>query len=176
MCGVAAVVAVGLTGCARTGDLGASAPVSHARASQHDPSRTVRQLEQQGLKVHERARSSDGNCAANSYDDVRSWLGTHSCSALFRELLEVTDARGGAAMIAVAWVDMPTNAAAADLEDLIDRNGTGNLTELTRAVRFTGKNYASTRDGFTTLNAQAEPVGPTAPTIAPDTLAQIAVS
>jgi len=48
---------------------------------------------------------------------------------------------------------------------LVDRHGTGNVTELSRErgryrnVRFTGEFYASRRENTTVVNAQAQPVG-----------------
>ena len=69
-------------------------------------------------------------------------------------------------LVAVAWVDMPNEAQAAELKRLVDRHGTGNITELNRErggrhrdVRFTGEHYASNRSDNTVINAQAEPVG-----------------
>jgi hypothetical protein len=50
----------------------------------------------------------------------------------------------------------------------VDIHGTGNITELSqeqhryRGVRFSGEHYASTRNGVTVVNAQAEPLGRTA--------------
>jgi hypothetical protein len=48
-------------------------------------------------------------------------------------------------------------------EDLVDRDGTGNITELSREtgrdqVRFTGDHYASIRGDTTVINTQAQPV------------------
>jgi hypothetical protein len=48
---------------------------------------------------------------------------------------------------------------------LIDRHGTGNITELSREegryrrLRYTGRYYASAREDETVVNMQAEPVG-----------------
>ncbi len=70
--------------------------------------------------------------------------------------------------MAVAWVDMPDAAGAAALKSLVDRPGTGNITELSkeqrryRGVRFTGQHYASLQDDTTVINVQAEPLGDTA--------------
>jgi hypothetical protein len=44
----------------------------------------------------------------------------------------VRDGRRGSAVVAVAWVDMPDDAQAREFQRLVDRQGTGNLTELTR--------------------------------------------
>ena len=68
-------------------------------------------------------------------------------------------------LVAVAWVDMPDEAGAIKLKRLLDRPGTGNITELSRErrryrnLRFDGEHYASRREGATVLDAQAEPVG-----------------
>jgi len=80
-------------------------------------------------------------------------------------LLEVHDGYGGLVLVADAWVDMPDEAGAIELKRLLDRPGTGNVTELSRDrvryrnVRFDGEHYASRREGTTVVNAQAEPVG-----------------
>lgn len=54
---------------------------------------------------------------------------------------------------------MPNEAQAAELKRLIDRHGTGNITEMNRErggryrdVRFTGEHYASDREGTTVIN------------------------
>jgi hypothetical protein len=87
---------------------------------------------------------------------------------LFRALYEVRGPGGARVLVAVAWVDMPDAAGAAALKSLVDRPGTGNITELSkeqrryRGVRFTGEHYTSLQDGATVINAQAEPLGDTA--------------
>ena len=56
-------------------------------------------------------------------------------------------------LVAVAWVDMPDEAGAIKLKRLLDRPGTGNITELSqerrryRNVRFDGEHDASRREG-----------------------------
>ncbi len=143
---------------------GVSAAGSNPSARDRDVSRTVARWTQQGLKVQQHSRS-DTDCVAHSYGQVRTYLQAHPCSALFRAYFEVRDSGGDVALVAVAWVDMPDTTPAGDLQRLVDTEGTGNLTELSReqgshqGVRFTGQHYASTRDGVTVLNAQAEPVG-----------------
>ena len=96
-----------------------------------------------------------------------SFFGRQPCTALYRALFEVRDGRV-TVVVAVAWVDMPDADQARRLQQLVDRNGTGNLTELTkegrrpRSVEWTGQHYTSARDDVTFVNAQAEPVGSTA--------------
>jgi len=67
--------------------------------------------------------------------------------------------------------------AAADLRTLIDRQGTGNITELVTPggpVRFTGTHYASRIDGNTVTLAQAEPAPGSTPAPTDDQLASAA--
>lgn len=87
---------------------------------------------------------------------------------MFRALYEVRGPGAARVLVAVAWVDMPDAAQAAALKRLVDRPGTGNVTELSkdqrryRSVRFTGQHYTSLEDGMTVVNTQAEPVDGTA--------------
>lgn len=53
------------------------------------------------------------------------WFRQHPCLALYRALFEVRDRRGGLALVAVAWVDMPDVAQAVEFKQLVDRSGTG---------------------------------------------------
>jgi hypothetical protein len=60
---------------------------------------------------------------------------------------------------------MPDERGAIALKKLVDVHGTGNITELS-GKRFTGRFYASRREGTTVVNAQAEPVGRAAGAVA----------
>jgi hypothetical protein len=137
------------------------------RARAKSTARVVQRLRSRGLRVSERGTDADGNCATHSYGQVQEFLVRQPCTALYRALFEVRDGQI-AVIVAVAWVDMPDEGQARRLQQLVDRHGTGNLTELTkegkgsRAVRWTGEHYTSARDGVTFVNAQAEPVGRTA--------------
>jgi hypothetical protein len=121
-------------------------------------------LERQGLRVEQRFTSDDADCAARSYGLVREFFRENPCSALFRALFEVQVEPGVVVLVAVAWVDMPDVTQARKLKDLVDRDGTRNITELSRErgpyrdVRFAGEHYASIRDDTTVVNAQAQPV------------------
>lgn len=136
-----------------------------AKARDRNPADTVRRLERQGLRVEARADSDEGDCASHSYGQVQEFFRTHPCTALFRVLLEVRDARRNVVLVAVAWVDMPDVEQAHQFQRLVDRDGTGNIRELSREsgryqdVRFTGEYYESVRDDTTVVNAQAQPVG-----------------
>lgn len=162
--GPAAVVGGTATG----SGVSVSADVSirtNGKARDRSSRSVVRRLERVGLRVRPRLEIGDDDCAEHSYGAVQRWFREHPCTALYRALLEVRDRRGGLVLVAVAWVDMPDAAEAAELKRLVDRHGTGNVTELNRErgpyrdVRFTGEHYASRREGATVVNAQAEPVG-----------------
>lgn len=55
-------------------------------------------------------------------------------------------------------MDLPGTGDAIDFRTIVDRAGSGNLTEL-GGLRFTGRHYASSRDGVTVVNAQAQAGG-----------------
>ena len=69
--------------------------------------------------------------------------------------------------MSVAWVEMPDAEGAGDLQRLVDRPGTGNITELSKQdgpyqnVSYSGWNYRSGRDGDTFHSVQAEPLADT---------------
>ncbi|TWF75667.1 hypothetical protein FHX44_111551 [Pseudonocardia hierapolitana] len=134
------------------------------KARDRNPERLLSRLARQGLRVEQRFSSDDGDCAAHSYGLVREFFRGCPCSALFRALFEVRDERGNVVLVAVAWVDMPDVRRAREFKELVDRDGTGNITELSREtgpyqdVRYTGDHYASIRDETTVINAQAQPV------------------
>ncbi|WP_344414438.1 hypothetical protein [Pseudonocardia ailaonensis] len=104
------------------------------------------------------------DCVGNSYGQVQDFFCTNPCTALHRASFELRDSKGDAAIVAVSWAEMPTEAGARALKQLMDRPGTGNVTELSRergkyrSVRYTGDAYASRQDGTVVTNAQAEPV------------------
>jgi hypothetical protein len=134
------------------------------KARDRNSAQLLSRLARQGLRVEQRFSSDDGDCAAHSYGLVQEFFRDNPCSALFRVLIEVQDKRRNVVLVAVAWVDMPDVRRARKFKDLVDRDGTGNITELSREtgpyqdVRFTGDHYASIRDDTTVINAQAQPV------------------
>ena len=104
------------------------------------------------------------DCVAHSYGQVQQFFREHRCATLHRAQFEVRDSKGDVALVPVAWVEMPDEAAARSLKQLLDGGGTGNVTELSReqgryrTVRYTGDVYTSRRDGTVVVNAQAQPV------------------
>lgn len=140
---------------------------ARVRARAKSTARAVQRLRARGLRVTERGVDADDDCVTHSYGQVRQFFREHPCTALYRALLEVRDGQVRI-LVAVAWVDMPDASQAQQLKQLVDRPGTGNLTELSKegrrptSVQWTGEHYASVQDDSTIVNAQAEPIGRTA--------------
>ena len=168
--GVAVGGAVGGAGGGTSAGRSASGTQTRARARDRSTLRTIQHLESRGLQVTQRDVHADDDCAANSYGQVQDFFQQSPCTALYRGLFEVRSARA-TVLVAVAWVDMPDETSARQYQQLVDRHGTGNITELSTQVPWTGEHYVSTRDGVTVVNAQAEPAGGTAAAIG---LAQLA--
>lgn len=83
-------------------------------------------------------RSTDSPlCAAYSYGQVQEFLAAHECTNVQRGLHSVTHASGHDIVVATAMVTMSNRGQAEQLQDLVDRHGSGNISELGR-VEFTG--------------------------------------
>ena len=145
----------------------ASSSSSGARSGQARQRSSVNvrlRLEQRGFHVEPRF-DEGADCVARSYGAVREYFRDEPCTGLSRALFEVRDRQNNVVLFAVAWVEMPDSASARQFHDLVDRHGTGNVTELSRDqgryrnVRFSGEYYTSRRDGTTVVNVQAQPVG-----------------
>jgi len=122
------------------------------------------QLEGDGLQVRQMSTAENDDCAANSYGEVRNYFSGHPCQGVQRAWYEVSDDEDNAAVLSVAWVEMPDAEAANDLQRLVDRPGTGNVNELSKEdgpyqeVRYSGWYYRSDVDGATFRSVQAEPL------------------
>jgi hypothetical protein len=75
----------------------------------------------------------DSNCADHSYDDVQAFFRKTPCEQLTRALYTTTDAEGRTVYTNVSVVRMPTAENAAQLRELADSDGTGNVTDLVKA-------------------------------------------
>jgi hypothetical protein len=146
---------------------GSQSSGARVRARARSTARVVQRLQGRGLRVTERDVDADDDCATHSYGEVQEFFIQQPCTALYRGLFEVRGG-GATAVVAVAWVDMPDAEQSREFQQLVDRHGTGNVTELTKEgarpapARWTGEHYVSARDEATVVNAQAEPVGRTA--------------
>lgn len=79
------------------------------------------------------ALSRDGDtCAGNANGQVDEYFDTTDCTALVRELY-TTDIDGIGVLVSVARVTMPDEESAAEFQDLVDSDGTGNVDDLFEA-------------------------------------------
>lgn len=137
---------------------------SSSRVSNRDSTAAQARLVGRGVRINARLTDDDRDCASHSYGQVQQFFREHPCTTLHRAQFEVRDSKGDVALVPVAWVEMPTEAEARSLKQLLDGSGTGNVTELSRergryrTVRYTGDAYYSRRDGTVVANAQAQPV------------------
>ena len=151
------MLALGATACGAAGSgTSTTGQGAQVRARDHSSARAVQRLEARGYAVTERDSDTDGDCVDNSYGQVTTFFDQNECTALHRSLLEVRDG-SARALVAVSWVDLPSRASATSYQKLVDTHGTGNVSELTRRVPWTGQRYASDRNAVTVVNAQAEP-------------------
>ena len=93
----------------------------------------------------------DTNCAQNSYGQVHKFFLSDPCKWLARVSLTLDAAGHPVALVAISWVEMPNAVQADQYKHLVDTQGTGNITELTRiegpyqTVRYSGQYYLSGR-------------------------------
>lgn len=103
-------------------------------------------------------------CAAQSSGQVQQFFLRHPCDKLDQLLFAVSDTKSDVVVGTVMWVKMPSPALAAQLKQLEDAYGTGDVTPFGTEVlelggfRFTGKHYQSRLDGSLFVVAETEPV------------------
>jgi len=117
-----------------------------------------------GLKAGRRiAKKEPLGCVVHSFGQVRAFFARHPCRSLQRALLAFGDGHGNTIAVSIAWVRMPTATRAAQLRQLVDTYGTGNVSPIGGAIlarqgiRFTGKYYASRRAGSLDVIAETAP-------------------
>ena len=136
----------------------------NTRVGYRNSSAAQARLTARGLQVRVRATDDSSNCVANSYGQTQQFFREHPCVGLHRAQFELRDRNGDVLLVPVAWVEMPTNSDATALQKLVDTDGTGNVTELSRqrgryrSIRYTGDVYASHRDENIVVIGQAQPV------------------
>jgi hypothetical protein len=137
--------------------------VNKTRAKAEFDRVTVR-LTAKGYKVDLHAKY-DVDCVSNSRKDVQNFFRTNPCTSLERAYIELRNKRNEVILIGISRVDMPNADAASRYKKLVDRGGTGNVTELWREKKQYRNRpphdymYSSGFDGPTTVwNSQVEPV------------------
>jgi hypothetical protein len=106
----------------------------------------------------------DADCAKHAYDDIQKFLQDNPCERLTRQLF-VTEDEGRTVYASVSVVTMPSEDKAAELRDLTDKNGTGNVSDVVRDKVVTidgldglagGGGYASTQSGRDVIIVEAD--------------------
>jgi hypothetical protein len=122
-------------------------------------------LTSHGYRVASHSADNGNDCVNHSYGKVQEFFRRNRCVSLRRELYVLEDGRGDRrVLLAVAHVEMRNADLARRLQALLDENGSGNITELSRergpykSVRYDGAVFASGCDGVVISNAQAKSV------------------
>lgn len=108
-----------------------STPAASQTSPSPDPSARPTQ-EIAGSTYTLEALQGDTDCAPNAYGQVAEFFATTPCTGLIRALFTATIA-DEPAVVSVSVVEMPDEASAADLQELADTSGTGNVSDLLRA-------------------------------------------
>jgi hypothetical protein len=115
-----------------------------------------------GLRQLRRTARQQAECVAVSYDRIQEFFTRHRCTSLDRVLFAVADEAGNTAMVSVAWVRMANSRDARELQTLMDKHGTGDISPLGAPllgladITFTGLRYGSNRNGSGVTIAEAE--------------------
>jgi hypothetical protein len=148
---------------ARSAASGRSVPKSSRGAERRiTPADLVRKLKRVARSAKVSGSDAGTDCAAQAYGQVQEWLRVHPCVGYARSMVEVSVTGGVTVLVAVASVEMPDAEQARALRTLMDRYGTGNITELSQErgrfthVDYNGAVYRSRLDGTLVVNAQAQ--------------------
>jgi len=109
------------------------------------------------------AAQVDDTCVGHSYGDTADFFATTDCTGVSRALYSAR-IDGGPIVVSVSRVRMADRAAARQLQELTDRNGSGNISDLLReGVRYTGSpdelsgaEYASALNGSTVTIVESD--------------------
>ncbi|UQS24218.1 hypothetical protein L1857_15980 [Amycolatopsis thermalba] len=150
------------------GTAGGTATSAHGKPAGKDAARKGQRDQawtRLGLRQLKQVARAELTCGAHSYGQVRQFFRKHPCRKLDRLLLAIGDAHGNTVVVSIAWVRMPSAGTAADLKELADTDGTGNVEPLAAGalglagVEFTGQYYGSRRSGSLVVIAEAAPGG-----------------
>jgi hypothetical protein len=113
------------------------------------------------------AAQVDDTCVGHSYGDTADFFATTDCTGVSRALYSAR-IDGGPIVVSVSRVRMADPAAARQLQELTDRNGSGNISDLLReGVRYAGSpaelsgaEYASALNASTVTIVESDWVDP----------------
>ncbi|MFD9889967.1 hypothetical protein ACFWY9_11555 [Amycolatopsis sp. NPDC059027] len=145
---------------ARAGSQGRASGKEAARKGQRDAA-----WQRMGLKVVRKAAETELRCATRSFGQAQQFFLRTPCRKLDRLLLALGDGQGNSVVVSIAWVRMASAKDASRFKNLVDTQGTGNITPLGGAalglaeIHFTGRYYDSHQKGALVVNAEATPIG-----------------
>lgn len=115
------------------------------------------------LKVARKTVKRNTNCFQNSYGQVQEFFARNSCRSLRRVLLTVSDEHSNTAMLSIYWVRLSSTSSAYQFNQLVDIQGTGNISPLghgalkAQGISFTGRYYDSRQARSLVVIAEAAP-------------------
>lgn len=133
--GVAYALTTGLRGNDPAGpgtDVAGTSPSAPRQTSSSAAATTASTQTISGSSYTLAAQREDTDCGSNAYGQVADFLVATPCAGLTRALFTTT-VDGAPAVVSVSVVTMPDGASAADLQELADSSGTGNVSDLLRA-------------------------------------------
>jgi hypothetical protein len=164
--GVAAFITAGVVAAGATGVTAASGGAASvestagqslkSKSSSKDAARKGRNDEawkRLGLKSLKKITKQELACTPYSFGQVRQFFLRTPCRSLHRRLVAIGDTAGNTIVVSVVWVRMPKAESATRLKELIDVDGSGDVSPLAGSVlklngiHFAGDHYASRRDG-----------------------------
>jgi hypothetical protein len=149
------------------GSSGGSDAAGGTTAASPDPSTAGPKIgtvqEAAGVAYTLEAAQVDDTCVGHSYGDTADFFATTDCTGVSRALYSAR-IDGGPIVVSVSRVRMADPAAARQLQELTDRNGSGNISDLLReGVRYTGSpdelsgaEYASALNGSTVTIVESD--------------------
>lgn len=135
----------------------ASVDIRAARTSKEKSDRTRARLSLHNAKATATEQSDSRDCADSATGQVRQYLAEHPCQALQRGSFAVSPDGRDQIVVSVAWVEMPDDNQAAELERVADEPGTGHILPLDKKITLSGQHYKSSVNGNVVTMAEAEP-------------------
>ncbi|MGW5053773.1 hypothetical protein [Actinokineospora sp. NPDC004072] len=152
----------GSVGSVRLGGSSARLKARKDAAQKEAPRGAKGAWQRMGLREARRAAKQQASCVAASFGRVQDFLTKHRCTSLKRVLFTVTDDAGNTAVVSVAWVGLADRRTARQFRDLVDIQGSGDITPLGGAlldlgdIDFTGLRYGRVLNRATLTIAEAE--------------------
>jgi hypothetical protein len=148
-----------------SGDGSASGATPTAEAPAGPQPGDVQQVD--GVEYRLEAVQVDATCTGHSYGEISNFFAGTDCTGLSRALYSAS-LDGRPVVVSISRVRMPDTATARALQQLTDRNGTGNVSDLLReGVRYPGSpaglssaEYASAISGSSVTIVESSWVDP----------------